>query len=106
MVIDNRLFILQDNGALTEYDFLNKKRIQQIRLSGNCYSSPILIQNKLYCVTRDGKLDVVSVASGQLKKEYTLDLNPPEDTIWVDSTPAVTNNQLFIRIGNRLDCYK
>ena len=106
IAIKNRLFILQDNGALTEYDFINKKRVKQIRLSGNCYSSPILVQNQMYCISRDGKLDVVSTASGQLKIEYTLDLNPPEDTIWVDSTPAIAGNQLFIRLGNRIDCYK
>ena len=106
MSIDNRLFILQDNGALSEYDFLNKKRVNQIRLSGDCYSSPILVQNKLYCITRNGILDVVSIASGNMKKEYSLNLNPPEDTIWVDSTPAAVNNMLFIRVGNRLDCYK
>lgn len=106
LAIENRLFILQDNGALSEYDFINKKRVSQVRLSGDCYSSPILVQNKLYCVTRNGILDVITVANGQLKKEYSLNLKPPEDTIWVDSTPAVKDNRLFIRLGNRIDCYK
>lgn len=106
LAIENRLFILQDNGALSEYDFINKKRVNQIRLSSDCYASPILVKNKLYCITRNGILDVVNVESGQLKKEYSLNLNPPENTIWVDATPAAVNNALFIRVGNRLDCYK
>ena len=106
MAIDNRLFILQDNGALSEYDFINKKRVAQIRLSGDCYSSPILVQNKMYCITRNGILDVVSTESGLLKKEYSLNLNPPENSVWTDATPAAVNNALFIRLGNRLDCYK
>lgn len=102
----NRLFILQDNGALSEYDFVNKKRVNQIRLSGDCYSSPIMIDEKLYCITRNGILDVVSVKSGLLKKEYSLNLQPPENTIWVDATPAAVGNKLFVRVGNRVDCYR
>lgn len=106
LVVENRLFILQDNGALSEYDFTNKKRVGQIKLSGDCYASPIMVKDKIYCVTRSGSLEVVDISNGLLKKEYSLKLNPPEETIWVDATPAVANNQLLIRLGNRLDCYK
>lgn len=106
LAIENRLFILQDNGALSEYDFINKKRVGQIRLSGDCYSSPILIKSKIYCITRSGVLEVIDTANGKMTKVHSLNLNPPEDTIWVDATPAVKEGRLFVRLGNRLDCYK
>ena len=34
------------------------------------------------------------------------DLEPGEEVTWVDSSPALVQNGLFIRVGARLDCYR
>ncbi|MCM8532399.1 MAG: PQQ-binding-like beta-propeller repeat protein [Lentisphaeraceae bacterium] len=99
------LYIAQDNGALSSYDFKGKKRIDQIKLGADVYSSPVFVKDQLYIMSRFGKLFVVDTKP-RLKLNYSLDLNPPESSDWLDATPTPVNNKLYLRLGSRLDCLK
>ena len=74
------------------------------KLLGNFYASPVLIDEKLYCLSREGDMWVVETGD-EFKQLKTSSLNPPEDVTFCDATPAVAHNRLYVRLGSRLDCY-
>lgn len=99
------LYVLEDGGNLSAVDPLSGEVRWQERLMANFYTSPLLIGGKLYCLSREGELFVAEVG-----KKFTLlstsDLKPGENVKWVDATPAVAHDSLYVRIGARLDCYR
>ena len=98
------VFVLKDSGTLTEYNLKENKKVKQTDLKDNFYASPLLINNHIYCLSRNAKLSIVNPEDMSIV--HKLDLNAPESAEWTDSTPAVANDSLYIRLGNRLDCYK
>jgi outer membrane protein assembly factor BamB len=105
LVRGTSVYILKDSsGSFTEYKIKEQKKIAQVNLSANFYSSPILINDFIYCLSRSGKLFIINPKG--LKLVQSMDLNVPEDTDWIDATPAAANDSLYIRLGSRLDCYR
>ncbi len=98
------VYALHDGGTLTAMDAESGSVNWQGRLLGNFYASPLLVDDKLYCLSRDGEMWVVS-AGDEFEVLRKSSLNPPEETDWFDSTPAVAHNRLYVRLGSRLDCY-
>lgn len=98
------VYALHDGGTMTAMDAESGSVNWQGRLLGNFYASPVLVDDKLYCLSRDGEMWVVATGP-EFKMLRKSSLNPPEDTDWFDSTPAVAHNRLYVRLGSRLDCY-
>lgn len=99
------LYVLDDGGNLSAVDPVNGEVRWKERLMANFYASPLLIGGKLYCVSREGELYVSEVGK-KFKQLSTLDLKPADDVAWVDATPAVAHDSLYLRVGARLDCHR
>ena len=97
-------YALHDGGTLTAMEAETGVVRWQGKLLGNFYASPVLVDGKLYCLSRSGEMWVVE-AGNSFNVLRTAPLNPPEDVTWTDATPAVAHNRLYVRMGSRLDCY-
>jgi len=98
------LYALHDGGTLTALDAESGSVNWEGKLLGNFYASPLLVDGKLYCLSRNGEMWVVE-AGDAFNVLRTSSLNPPDDVTWTDATPAVAHNRLYVRMGSRLDCY-
>lgn len=98
------VYVLRDGGTLTAVDVETGAAYWKDKLPGNFYASPVLVDGKLYCLSRNGEMWVVE-AGDAFKVLKTSPLNPPDDVTWTDATPAVAHNRLYVRLGSRLDCY-
>ena len=98
------VYAVHDGGTLTAMDAETGTVRWQDKLLGNFYASPVLVDGKLYCLSRNGEMWVAQ-AGKDFKVLRTSALNPPEDVTWTDATPAVAHNRLYVRLGSRLDCY-
>jgi hypothetical protein len=65
------------------------------------YASPVVMNDKVVMLMRDGTAFVLSA-----KKEFdkVAENNFPGDTSLFNSTPAIADNQLFVRSNNKLYC--
>ncbi len=93
---DGLLYVLLDNGVLTCLD--GKTGVEQYRerLGGNCNSSPVASEGKIYLSNNDGKTFVVR-AGRQFELLATNDLGER-----ITATPAITGNALLYRTDSHL----
>ena len=98
------VFVMEDGGTLTAMVAETGTVRWQGKLLGNFYASPVLVDGKLYCLSRNGEMWVAE-AGDEFKVLRTSPLNPPDDVTWTDATPAVAHNRLYVRMGSRLDCF-
>ncbi|MEC9054450.1 MAG: PQQ-binding-like beta-propeller repeat protein [Verrucomicrobiota bacterium] len=99
------LFVLSDRGVLQAVDPSSGKPRWEKKLQGNFSVSPILLGNRLFCLSRDGEAYFVEVG-GEARVLAVSDLSPGEEVTWVDASPALANDSLYLRVGARLDCYR
>ncbi len=104
VVVGDVVYALHDGGTLSALDVSTGEARWKGKLLGNFYASPVLIDEKLYCLSREGDMWVVETGD-EFKQLKTSSLNPPEDVTFCDATPAVAHNRLYVRLGSRLDCY-
>jgi len=102
IVIDDLLYIGDDNGILTTYEAATGKQVYRERLPGGgkaTYSaSPVSAGGKLYTTNEDGQIDVIQtgheykpLASNQMKEQCM-------------ATPAIADGTIFVRGENNLYC--
>ncbi len=94
---DGLLFLWGDNGVVTCRDANTGAEIYKERAgNGQFFSSPVLVDNKIYGASRDG-LMVVIEAGREFKKlaENKLDSG-------INATPAIANGRMFIRTDTHL----
>jgi outer membrane protein assembly factor BamB len=98
---DQLYFTRSNNGVLTS---LNRHEgvpvFGPVRLPGidNIYASPVAATGRIYFVGRDGTTVVVEHGP-ELKVLATNRLDDP-----IDASPALVDNQIFLRSANRLYC--
>lgn len=99
------LYVMADRGILQAVDPMTGKPRWKKKFPANFYASPLLIGGTLYCLSRDGEAYAIAVGEeGRVLARS--DLQPGEEVTWVDATPAVANDSLYVRMGARLDCYR
>ena len=92
-----RGLVLRDGGVVTCRDAITGEEIYQQRVgNGQFFSSPVLVDGKIYGASRDG-LVVVIKAGREFEKlaENKLDSG-------INASPAVANGRLFIRTDTHL----
>ena len=99
------LFVLSDRGVLQAIDPHSGEPRWEKKFQGNFYVSPLLIGNRLFCLSRDGEAYFVGVGK-EARVLAVSDLSPGEEVTWVDASPALANDSLYLRVGARLDCYR
>lgn len=96
LVYRDWMFLWSDGGIATCVEHDSGKVVWQKRVGGNFYSSPICIDEKIYCVDLDGEVVVIAASSDyELLARNSLGL-PSR------ATPAVSNGALIIRTESRL----
>lgn len=98
LVVGNRLFLVSDSGFASCIEAATGKIIWRERLGGGFFSSPILIDGKIYCVAKDGQV-VVWEAADQFKLVAKTPLGEGSH-----STPCVDGNRLYFKTFTQLVC--
>jgi len=96
LFLDDLLYLWSDKGVLTCRDALTGAEVYSEKVSGIYFSSPIVINGRIYCATRDGFMTVVK-AGRNFKILARNDLGAD-----VFATPAVANGRLIIRTKTHL----
>ncbi len=101
VVIDDRLFSVKDGGIVSCLAAKTGKPLKQGRLEaiGDYYSSPVAGDGKIYFISEEGKLTVISSA-GDWKVLHTADFG--ENAY---ATPAIVDGRIYLRTAGHLYCF-
>ncbi len=99
IVMDGRIFTVNNAGVLSVGSVEDGKRLWQLRMKGPFSASPVSSGKRLYFVNEKGLVQVVDTSTGDEEGKIlsSLDL---KDTVL--GTPAVADGALFIRSDKRL----
>ena len=90
------LYLWADDGVVTCLKAASGRVVWRERVPGSFYSSPVFIDNHLYCISKDGNV-VVLAATSKFKLLSRVSLGEP-----VFATPAVSNGVMYLRTQSRL----
>lgn len=92
VVVDDKVFTMNDAGVVTCGSTADGKRLWQLRLKGPFSATPVVAASRLYCVNEKGLLQVVETtgAEGTVVSEFDLGKA-------ILSTPSIANGALYIR---------
>ncbi len=96
LFIDDLLYLWSDKGMLTCREAISGKEVYSEKVGGIYFSSPIAINGRIYCATRDGIMAVIE-AGRDFKILSKFDF---ESDIF--ATPAVANGRLIVRTKTHL----
>jgi outer membrane protein assembly factor BamB len=96
LVKDDLIFLWSDHGTVTCLDAGSGEPHWRERVGGRYYCSPIWIDKRLYCVSRDGKVRVIA-ADKTFQSLATIDLGDDGNAV-----PAISGGVMYIRTQNRL----
>ena len=99
VLFDNQLYVLTDNGILTNFNATTGEVHYRQRLPGaaNFKASPVGVNGKLYLSSEEGNVFVVKMGfEFELLATNTLD-----DAILI-ATPAIAGGEIFLRSQNSL----
>ena len=102
LVRDNSLFLWNDNGVVCCVDATGDltKNVWRERVGGNYSGSPVMIDNRIYCVSEEGDIAVIDASP-----EYHLyGKSPLGDASY--ATPAVAHGRVYFRGFHKLACLK
>lgn len=101
LLYEGVLFMVKDGGILTSLDAETGKVIKQGRLksTGGFYASPVAGDGKIYMISQDGNLSVIS-AKGEWEELHSTKFEADGH-----GTPAIVNGRIYARIGNQLYCF-
>jgi outer membrane protein assembly factor BamB len=101
LATESRLFTVRDKGLLTTLNLRTGGKLKEGRLeaAGDYYASPVAGDGKVYLCDEHGRLTVVSDAD-DWQILHTADF---EENVY--ATPAVVDNQIFLRTASRLYCF-
>ena len=96
VVKEGLLYLWSDSGIVTCLEAATGKVHWRERVGGEFYSSPLLINGRLYCISKQGEI-VVLAASQKFEVLARMDLG--EKTF---ATPAIANGSMYLRTQTRL----
>ncbi len=95
---DEYLYLWNDNGVVSCVEAKTGDNIWTKRVGGNYSSSPVLVNDKIYCISEDGKVAVIDAAPKyQLHGKSALGDRS-------HSTPSVAHGRLYLRGFHTLAC--
>ena len=97
IVLDGKVFALNDQGILTCGDAADGKRLWQLRLKGPFSATPVSAGGHLYCVNETGLVQIVDPSRPEGSVVGELDLGRT-----VIGTPSIAAGSLFVRSDGKL----
>jgi outer membrane protein assembly factor BamB len=97
VVVNQRVFTLNDAGVLTCGDAANGNRLWQLRTKGPYSATPVGAGHLLYCVNEKGVLQVIDITAPEGAVTSELDLGKT-----ILSTPSIANGAVYIRSDGKL----
>lgn len=88
---DGLVFLFGDQGIVKCIGTADGTDRWEERVGGNYFGSPIRVDDRLYCISREGEL-VVLAAADKYQLLARIDLEEPSS-----STPAVSNGVMYLR---------
>ena len=98
------VFSLSDGGTLTALEAKTGEVKWTKELRANFYASPLIANNILYALTREGELVIAYLDAGYVEVSRN-SRNPSPETKFTDATPAIAHQKIYLRVGNRIDCH-
>jgi len=98
IVVKDRMFVLSDRGVVTCVEAGSGKVLWKEMIGGSYYASPVSVNGKIYCASRQGEM-VVFEAGPEFRLLARNRL--PGKTF---STPAIANGRMYIRVSDSLIC--
>ena len=98
LAYNGRLFLWTEKGVVTSVKLDDGEVVTTKRIGGNYSASPVCIDGKLYAVSDDGEV-VVLTADDALEELARNSLDEPSR-----ATPAVSGGRLYLRTMSRLLC--
>lgn len=92
----NLLFLWYDRGIVTCLDAPSGKLVWRERIGSDYFGSPIRVDDRLYCISRQGEV-VVLAAADRFELLGRVDLGEPSH-----STPAVAGGVMYLRTVSHL----
>jgi outer membrane protein assembly factor BamB len=99
--IGEMLFLVSDGGIASCLQTATGEVLWRERLEGNYFASPVLINGKVYIVSREGDVRILSITKGKME---ILGLSKLEEKTY--NTPAVSKNRVFFRTYSSIHCIK
>jgi outer membrane protein assembly factor BamB len=105
VVLNGKIYILNDGGILTCADAADGKRLWQLRLKGEFSATPVVAGGFLYCVNEKGLVQVVDPAkakaddASKTEGEIVGELDLGQAVI---GTPSIAAGSLFVRSDGKL----
>jgi outer membrane protein assembly factor BamB len=99
--IGEMLFLVSDGGIASCLQTATGEVLWRERLEGNYFASPVLINGKVYIVSREGDVRILSITK---EKMEILGLSKLEEKTY--NTPAVSKNRVFFRTYSSIHCIK
>ena len=96
IVKDGRLFLWSDDGVVSCLRVATGEVIWRERVGGSFYGSPVCVNNRLYCIARNGEV-VVLAASDTFEVLARVPLGEPSY-----GTPAVSGGVMYLRTRSHL----
>ncbi len=99
LLYQGSLFMVNDSGILTSFDPATGDVLKQGRLKGGIdkyFASPVGADGKVYLVSQDGTVSVVSAAANW----EILGVNVLDDQVF--ATPAIAGGRIYVRTRNTL----
>ena len=97
VVLQARVFTLNDAGVLTCGSAHDGNRLWQLRLKGPFSSTPVACGHLMFCVNEKGLLQVVDISAPEGAVASELDLGNT-----VLSTPSIAGDALYVRSDAKL----
>ena len=97
VVLQGRVFTLNDAGVLTCGSADDGNRLWQLRLKGPFSSTPVACGHLMFCVNEKGLLQVVDISAPEGAVASELDLGNT-----VLSTPSIAGDALYVRSDAKL----
>jgi len=90
------LFLWGDSGIVSCIDVQTGKRLWRERTGGSYFGSPVLVGDRIYCISREGEVMVLA-AQPEYRQLGRMKLGEPSH-----STPAVANGVMYLRTFSQL----
>ena len=98
LIVDDLLFMIDDNGVASCLDAKTGDQIWRKRIGGNYWASPFYADGRIYLANKDGDVTIIAAS-----REYELLAKNHFDEPF-NASPAVAGNALILRSLTHLYC--